>query len=99
MSKTNTDFVVASPIRRAARATFPLRGKVDMMVRSKRRDSDGGIAGGLGATRLAHSLIFGVTPDDPWTFSFAAMVLALVALAACYIPARRASASALPMKA
>lgn len=49
-----------------------------------------GIAGGLGATRLAHSLIFGVTPDDPWTFSFAAMVLALVALAACYIPARRA---------
>jgi putative ABC transport system permease protein len=49
-----------------------------------------GIAGGLAATRLARSLIFGVTPNDPWTFVFAALLLMLVAVAACYIPARRA---------
>jgi len=49
-----------------------------------------GIAGGLAATRLARSLIFGVTPNDPWTFVFAALVLMLVAVAACYLPARRA---------
>ena len=49
-----------------------------------------GIIGGLAATRLARSLIFGVTPTDAWTFVLAVIALALVALAACYIPARRA---------
>jgi predicted permease len=49
-----------------------------------------GVGVALEATRVARSLIFGVTPDDPWTFAGAALALVLVALVACYIPARRA---------
>ncbi|HXT85742.1 MAG TPA: ABC transporter permease [Verrucomicrobiae bacterium] len=49
-----------------------------------------GVAGALGATYLTRSLIFGVTPDDPWTFAAVAALLIVVALAACYLPARRA---------
>lgn len=44
----------------------------------------------LGTARLARSLIFGVTPDDPWTLIGAVVALMLVAMLACYIPARRA---------
>ena len=42
-------------------------------------------------TRLMSSLLFGVSPFDPITFATVALVLTCVALAACYIPARRAS--------
>src|SRR5712675_1503460 len=42
-------------------------------------------------TRLMRSLLFGVSPFDPLTFTTVALVLTCVALAACYIPARRAS--------
>ncbi len=42
--------------------------------------------------RLITSLLFGVSANDPFTFTAAALVLLLVAIAACYIPARRAIA-------
>jgi len=49
-----------------------------------------GLAGGLGAARLMSNLLYGVVPYDPVTFGAVVAVLALVALAACGIPARRA---------
>jgi predicted permease len=54
-----------------------------------------GIAIGLGAafagSRLIASILYGVSPRDPVVFSAMAMLLMLVALVACWIPARRAS--------
>jgi putative ABC transport system permease protein len=50
-----------------------------------------GIFLALGLTRLMRSQLFGVTPHDPLTFAAVAMVFVMVALAACYIPARRAA--------
>jgi ABC-type lipoprotein release transport system permease subunit len=41
--------------------------------------------------RLAAAVLFGVTPTDPGALAGAAVVLALVSLAATYLPARRAS--------
>jgi putative ABC transport system permease protein len=49
-----------------------------------------GVGGALALTRLMKSLLFGVTAKDPATFACVVAVLALVALSACYIPARRA---------
>jgi len=49
-----------------------------------------GIAGALAAARLIASLLFGVIASDPATFAAIAILLTLVALAACWIPARRA---------
>jgi predicted permease len=51
-----------------------------------------GIAGAAGLTRLLTSMLFGVKAIDPVTFSLAAMLFLIVALAASYIPARRAAA-------
>jgi putative ABC transport system permease protein len=50
-----------------------------------------GIGGALGVTRLLASLLYGVAPNDPLTFVSVLLLLAAVALAATYIPARRAT--------
>jgi putative ABC transport system permease protein len=49
-----------------------------------------GIFAAFGLTRYLATLLFTVSPGDPSTFAMVALVLALVALLACYIPARRA---------
>src|SRR5712671_2630705 len=49
-----------------------------------------GMALAFGVTRLISSFLFGVKPTDPLTYVAVAIGLALVALLACYIPARRA---------
>jgi predicted permease len=49
-----------------------------------------GIGFALGLTRLMTNLLFGVTAHDPMTFAAVAALLFLVALLACYVPARRA---------
>lgn len=50
-----------------------------------------GLIGSLAVTRLLASLLYGVTATDPLTMIAVAALLALVALAACLIPARRAA--------
>ncbi len=49
-----------------------------------------GVAGALSIGRVLNSLLFGVTATDPVTFVVVTLLLCIIALVACYIPARRA---------
>ena len=50
-----------------------------------------GIGGALALTQFLRSLLFQVRPTDAMTYSAVTFILIIVALAACYIPARRAT--------
>jgi putative ABC transport system permease protein len=49
-----------------------------------------GLIGSFGVSYLLRSQLYGVSSSDPATY-FVAAVLSMVALAACYLPARRAT--------
>lgn len=50
-----------------------------------------GLAASLALTRVMSSLLYGVSATDPSTFGVISLLLALISLLACYIPARRAT--------
>ena len=50
-----------------------------------------GLVGAFALARLLSGLLFGVTPTDPVTFTVVPLLLGAVALAACWLPARRAA--------
>jgi putative ABC transport system permease protein len=50
-----------------------------------------GLLGAVGLARFLSSLLYNVKPQDPATFGAVAAVLGVVALCACYLPARRAT--------
>ena len=51
-----------------------------------------GLAAAIGLMRLMKSLLFGISPLDPFTYAAVPVVLVAAAVLASYLPARRASA-------
>ncbi len=49
------------------------------------------MVGAFGLTRVLSSMLYGVAPTDVGTFGGVAVLLALIAALACYVPARRAT--------
>jgi ABC-type antimicrobial peptide transport system permease subunit len=50
-----------------------------------------GVAGALALSRFMEALLWGIEPTDPLTFTGVTLVLALAALAACFVPAYKAA--------
>ncbi len=50
-----------------------------------------GVAASLGLTRFIASQLWGVSPTDPWTFAAVVVCIVVAGLAACWLPARRAT--------
>ena len=50
-----------------------------------------GLAGAFAGTRFLSGLLFRVSPTDPWTFAVLSVLILMVALVACLLPARRAA--------
>jgi putative ABC transport system permease protein len=50
-----------------------------------------GLVGAYVLARLLESLLYGISPGDPATYILVALLLAIVALLACLVPARRAT--------
>ena len=51
-----------------------------------------GVGAAAGLTRLMTSLLFGISPLDPVTYVAVPLILAIAAIVASYLPARRAAA-------
>jgi putative ABC transport system permease protein len=49
------------------------------------------LAGAFAGARVLRSLLYEVSPTDPFTFAVVPVLLVCVALLACYLPARRAA--------
>jgi ABC-type antimicrobial peptide transport system permease subunit len=50
-----------------------------------------GLAAALALTRFLRRMLYGIQPTDPASFALVTLILAAIALAACWIPARRAA--------
>ncbi len=50
-----------------------------------------GLVGAFASSRLLASLLYGVSPIDPALYTSLSLLLVVVALFACYLPARRAA--------
>jgi ABC-type antimicrobial peptide transport system permease subunit len=50
-----------------------------------------GVLASFGLTRLLSNELWGIPPNDPWTFTAAALCILFAGLIACFVPARRAS--------
>lgn len=74
-----------------ARSTDVIRLIVGQGMRITALGIAAGLLGAFALTRLMSNLLYGVSPSDPITFAAVAGLMIVVALLACYIPARRAT--------